>query len=122
MVPAVFAATLTRLRAHSSAGERPLHTREVPGSIPGATTYAIAARRRSRFSGSTTDFPLDPGADPGVRGGLTRIGRLKAITTGPLGTLAGMIETPQGFIRTKRTGHDGVERIVFIGYVAEATP
>jgi hypothetical protein len=33
-----------------------------------------------------------------------------------------MIETPQGFIRTKRTGHDGVERIVFIGYVAEAIP
>src|SRR2546426_5133840 len=25
-----------RSRAHSSAGERPLHTREVPGSIPGA--------------------------------------------------------------------------------------
>ena len=38
--PAV--ATLTPLRAHSSAGERPLHTREVPGSIPGAP---IAATR-----------------------------------------------------------------------------
>jgi hypothetical protein len=32
------AITLVRLRAHSSAGERPLHTREVPGSIPGAPT------------------------------------------------------------------------------------
>src|SRR6266550_4782144 len=31
--------------AHSSAGERPLHTREVPGSIPGAP---IAQRGRSR--------------------------------------------------------------------------
>jgi hypothetical protein len=31
-------ATLDRSRAHSSAGERPLHTREVPGSIPGAPT------------------------------------------------------------------------------------
>ena len=29
-------AILSRSRAHSSAGERPLHTREVPGSIPGA--------------------------------------------------------------------------------------
>ena len=31
-------ATLDVSRAHSSAGERPLHTREVPGSIPGAPT------------------------------------------------------------------------------------
>ena len=31
--------------AHSSAGERSLHTREVPGSIPGAPTRRIAANR-----------------------------------------------------------------------------
>jgi hypothetical protein len=36
MVPAWLAAKLTLPGAHSSAGERPLHTREVPGSIPGA--------------------------------------------------------------------------------------
>jgi hypothetical protein len=64
MVPAWFAAKLTLPGAHSSAGERPLHTREVSGSIPGAPTYEIAARRRFSFSGQTTDFPLDPGADP----------------------------------------------------------
>ena len=38
MVPAWLAAKLTLPGAHSSAGERPLHTREVPGSIPGAPT------------------------------------------------------------------------------------
>ena len=32
------AAKLSPSRAHSSAGERSLHTREVPGSIPGAPT------------------------------------------------------------------------------------
>jgi hypothetical protein len=36
-----------RSRAHSSAGERPLHTREVPGSIPGAPTRKPAAAERS---------------------------------------------------------------------------
>src|SRR5712691_11497178 len=30
-----------RSRAHSSAGERPLHTREVPSSIPGAPTFLV---------------------------------------------------------------------------------
>jgi hypothetical protein len=34
-------------RAHSSAGERPLHTREVPGSIPGAPMASQAALRGS---------------------------------------------------------------------------
>src|SRR3954451_10406125 len=33
-------------RAHSSAGERSLHTREVPGSIPGAPTHQTAAYMR----------------------------------------------------------------------------
>src|SRR6266550_2845766 len=36
-----------RSRAHSSAGERPLHTREVPGSIPGAPMASQAALRGS---------------------------------------------------------------------------
>jgi hypothetical protein len=45
MVPVRFAATLRRLGAHSSAGERPLHTREVPGSIPGAPTSKTPANR-----------------------------------------------------------------------------
>jgi hypothetical protein len=36
-------AILSRSRAHSSAGERSLHTREVPGSIPGAPTEEQAA-------------------------------------------------------------------------------
>ncbi len=35
--------------AHSSAGERPLHTREVPGSIPGAPTEPAGARRGNRL-------------------------------------------------------------------------
>src|ERR687891_889580 len=34
--PSPDSANLSRSRAHSSAGERSLHTREVPGSIPGA--------------------------------------------------------------------------------------
>jgi hypothetical protein len=46
-----------RSRAHSSAGERPLHTREVPGSIPGApiavfrivAAFFILGGRRSPF-------------------------------------------------------------------------
>src|SRR6266550_9432610 len=38
MVPARFAAKLTLPGAHSSAGERPLHTREVGGSIPPVPT------------------------------------------------------------------------------------
>ena len=33
-------------RAHSSAGERSLHTREVPGSIPGAPIVLDAHRSR----------------------------------------------------------------------------
>jgi hypothetical protein len=33
-----------RSGAHSSAGERPLHTREVPGSIPGVPTLNLAAK------------------------------------------------------------------------------
>ena len=39
----------SRPRAHSSAGERSLHTREVPGSIPGApiTTRPVVTRRPS---------------------------------------------------------------------------
>ncbi len=45
--------------AHSSAGERPLHTREVPGSIPGAPMVEIAcsaglcSRQMNPTSGST---------------------------------------------------------------------
>jgi hypothetical protein len=38
MVPAWFAAKLTLPGAHSSAGERPLHTREVAGSNPAVPT------------------------------------------------------------------------------------
>ena len=44
-----------RLRAHSSAGERSLHTREVPGSIPGAPIRKgaqIGAFLRSRICNS----------------------------------------------------------------------
>src|SRR5437588_3429086 len=36
--------------AHSSAGERPLHTREVPGSIPGAPTEKGPARSEEHTS------------------------------------------------------------------------
>ncbi len=39
-----------RSRAHSSAGERPLHTREVPGSIPGAPTHPTKSGRRFRVA------------------------------------------------------------------------
>ena len=39
-------ANLGRSRAHSSAGERSLHTREVPGSIPGAPTRERRITRR----------------------------------------------------------------------------
>src|SRR5256886_14952302 len=44
------------LWAHSSAGERPLHTREVPGSIPGAPTFfrTLHKRRLGR-----TLFPVE---------------------------------------------------------------
>jgi hypothetical protein len=38
-------ATVGVSRAHSSAGERPLHTREVPGSIPGAPTSSAWSRK-----------------------------------------------------------------------------
>ena len=49
-------AILSTSRAHSSAGERSLHTREVPGSIPGAPINALAATQkrlvtRSRCAG-----------------------------------------------------------------------
>jgi hypothetical protein len=40
-------------RAHSSAGERPLHTREVPGSIPGAPI--AQPRRLSRCSAGSRE-------------------------------------------------------------------
>jgi hypothetical protein len=39
-------ANLGRSRAHSSAGERSLHTREVPGSIPGAPILATPMSTR----------------------------------------------------------------------------
>jgi hypothetical protein len=39
-------ANLSAFRAHSSAGERSLHTREVPGSIPGAPTFTIGLVER----------------------------------------------------------------------------
>src|SRR4249920_3164395 len=48
-------------RAHSSAGERPLHTREVPGSIPGAPiSYRLAEREPrglSRMAGEVGSGP-----------------------------------------------------------------
>jgi hypothetical protein len=57
-----------RSRAHSSAGERPLHTREVPGSIPGAPIRRnrcscvgcvyVWARRRSSFYFRATEGPF----------------------------------------------------------------
>ena len=37
-----------RSRAHSSAGERPLHTREVPGSIPGTPIQTRSGRLNSQ--------------------------------------------------------------------------
>jgi hypothetical protein len=54
MVPAWFAAKLTLPGAHSSAGERPLHTREVPGSIPGAPTKKGPGDGVFLFSGTAT--------------------------------------------------------------------
>jgi hypothetical protein len=53
MVPAWFAAKLTLPGAHSSAGERPLHTREVPGSIPGAPIRKALENRSFRVKPST---------------------------------------------------------------------
>ena len=43
--PSPFRLSFSLSRAHSSAGERSLHTREVPGSIPGAPTPSIARKR-----------------------------------------------------------------------------
>jgi hypothetical protein len=48
------AAKLSVSRAHSSAGERPLHTREVPGSIPGAPTFKDPAKGGLLFSALRT--------------------------------------------------------------------
>jgi hypothetical protein len=45
-----------RSRAHSSAGERPLHTREVPGSIPGAPMTLEAALRAAPHARSVAPF------------------------------------------------------------------
>jgi hypothetical protein len=69
MVPGRFAATLRRLGAHSSAGERPLHTREVPGSIPGAPITARVARRIwliQEVHACRVCQKSAPGADPGA--------------------------------------------------------
>jgi hypothetical protein len=44
----------TGSRAHSSAGERPLHTREVPGSIPGAPIRSLEVLRSAHSSVSQT--------------------------------------------------------------------
>ena len=50
-------------RAHSSAGERPLHTREVPGSIPGAPipdrlrSVAVAVAEMGRAGRLCEDSP-----------------------------------------------------------------
>src|SRR5215213_8995387 len=49
------ASMMCLLGAHSSAGERSLHTREVPGSIPGAPTYSPCIRRFSPASGPPWD-------------------------------------------------------------------
>src|SRR5919109_2174001 len=57
------------LRAHSSAGERPLHTREVPGSIPGAPILARMDTRNPHgcVSHSCPDVPEMPSrAYPGA--------------------------------------------------------
>ena len=51
-------------RAHSSAGERSLHTREVPGSIPGAPIREASGLRR-------WEFIYDGGKMPGAADGAT---------------------------------------------------
>ena len=45
----VRALALSPSRAHSSAGERSLHTREVPGSIPGAPIHSMKVLHRATF-------------------------------------------------------------------------
>src|SRR5690349_18264197 len=45
-------ANLSLSRAHSSAGERPLHTREVPGSIPGAPMGDTVTERAAQRPGA----------------------------------------------------------------------
>jgi hypothetical protein len=62
-----FSATLRPSRAHSSAGERSLHTREVPGSIPGAPTRETPANDTildSDGPAGTTSGPRRPRRPP----------------------------------------------------------
>src|SRR5204863_847257 len=70
-------AILRRLGARSSAGERPLHTREVAGSIPAAPTSAddLAALRRA-----LVDLDLDA-----VRADGPRLDQLELPPVDPLG-------------------------------------
>jgi hypothetical protein len=62
-------------RAHSSAGERSLHTREVPGSIPGAPTSPVAQPCELAVTAAARPpvfCPLLPKASEGVQLTATR--------------------------------------------------